>query len=116
MRARSALVAQLRDVNPPLSESEITRERLALEEAVRKVEEEAAARASARARAGRIPGTSPPVDPLQTTELLNVDGLIDHTAMAQLWDRYIRGENIVFTRRLYTPAGLKAFDEVAGKY
>jgi hypothetical protein len=44
-RARAALIAQLRGVQPPLSESEITRERLALEEAVRKVESEAAQRA-----------------------------------------------------------------------
>ncbi len=44
-RARSALIAQLRSVQPPLSESEITRERLSLEEAVRKVESEAAQRA-----------------------------------------------------------------------
>lgn len=44
-RARTALIAQLRGVDPPLSESEITRERLALEEAVRKVEAEAAQRA-----------------------------------------------------------------------
>src|SRR5947207_621986 len=42
-RARSALVAQLRGMNdPPLTEAEITRERLALEEAIRKVEAEAA--------------------------------------------------------------------------
>src|SRR3979409_1998832 len=64
-RARAALIAQLRSVEPPLSESEITRERLSLEEAVRKVESEAAQRArevtrsidpsrsgGARARAG----------------------------------------------------------------
>ena len=44
-RARNALIAQLRSVTPQLSESEITRERLALEEAVRKVESEAAQRA-----------------------------------------------------------------------
>ncbi|MEP6838559.1 MAG: hypothetical protein ABJA75_10925, partial [Bradyrhizobium sp.] len=44
-RARTALIAQLRGVQPPLSESEITRERLSLEEAVRKVESEAAQRA-----------------------------------------------------------------------
>lgn len=44
-RARTALIAQLRGVQPPLSEAEITRERLALEEAVRKVEAEAAQRA-----------------------------------------------------------------------
>src|SRR4029077_13042491 len=56
-RARAALVAQLRGVQPPLSESEITRERLSLEEAVRKVESEAAqrareARGGSRASAG----------------------------------------------------------------
>ena len=44
-RARAALITQLRSVEPPLSESEITRERLSLEEAVRKVESEAAQRA-----------------------------------------------------------------------
>ena len=47
-RARAALIAQLRGVQPPLSESEITRERLSLEEAVRKVESEAAQRARER--------------------------------------------------------------------
>src|SRR5436305_12878722 len=50
-RARAALIAQLRSVQPPLSESEITRERLSLEEAVRKVEAEAAQRAREAARA-----------------------------------------------------------------
>src|SRR6202047_4746727 len=49
-RARAALIAQLRGVDPPLSESEITRERLSLEEAVRKVESEAAQRARAASR------------------------------------------------------------------
>jgi hypothetical protein len=44
-RARSALVAQLRGMSdPPLTEAEITRERLALEEAIRKVEAESARR------------------------------------------------------------------------
>jgi hypothetical protein len=37
-RARSALVAQLRGVQPPLDEAEITRERLALEDAIRRIE------------------------------------------------------------------------------
>src|SRR3569832_180530 len=40
-RARAALVNQLRGVDPPLDEDEITRERLALEEAIRRVETEA---------------------------------------------------------------------------
>ena len=44
MSARDALIKQLRSVQPPLAESEITRERLSLEEAVRKVESEAAQR------------------------------------------------------------------------
>jgi hypothetical protein len=51
-RARAALIAQLRGVQPPLSESEITRERLSLEEAVRKVESEAAQRAREASRSG----------------------------------------------------------------
>jgi hypothetical protein len=55
-RARSALIAQLRSVQPPLSESEITRERLSLEEAVRKVESEAAQRARDASRAGSRAG------------------------------------------------------------
>jgi hypothetical protein len=43
-RARAALVSQLRGVQPALDETEITRERLALEESIRKVEAEAAKR------------------------------------------------------------------------
>src|SRR4029079_10422854 len=43
-RARAALVNQLRGVEPSLEESDITRERLALEEAIRKLEVEAAKR------------------------------------------------------------------------
>src|SRR5215470_18129919 len=44
-RARTALVSQLRGTVPPLEEAEITRERLALEEAIRRVEVESARRA-----------------------------------------------------------------------
>ncbi|MBR0965006.1 hypothetical protein JQ554_14205 [Bradyrhizobium diazoefficiens] len=57
-RARTALIAQLRSVQPPLSESEITRERLSLEEAVRKVESEAAQRAREASRPGGGPRSS----------------------------------------------------------
>jgi hypothetical protein len=45
-RARAAQLTQLRIISPPLSEAEITSERLALEEAVRRVEGEVAQRAS----------------------------------------------------------------------
>src|SRR5512144_331885 len=48
-RARAALVSQLRGVEPALDEPDITRERLALEEAIRKVEAEAAKRLRAEA-------------------------------------------------------------------
>src|SRR5947199_9809344 len=61
-RARAALIQQLRSVDPPLSESEITRERLSLEEAVRKVESEAAQRAR-EARGGGAGSTAR--DPLR---------------------------------------------------
>jgi hypothetical protein len=46
-RARTALVAQLRSPEAALNESDITRERLALEEAIRKVEAECARKARA---------------------------------------------------------------------
>src|SRR5262249_11488556 len=49
-RARTALVTQLRSVVPALGESDITRERLALEEAIRKVEAEAARQTREAAR------------------------------------------------------------------
>ncbi len=48
-RARTALVNQLRSVEPALDESDITHERLALEESIRKVETEAAKRARSEA-------------------------------------------------------------------
>jgi hypothetical protein len=62
-RARAALIAQLRSVQPPLSESEITRERLSLEEAVRKVESEAAQRARDASRAGDASRSADPARP-----------------------------------------------------
>jgi hypothetical protein len=47
-RARAALVAQLRSVTPALNESDVTRERLSLEEAIRKVEGESARQTTSR--------------------------------------------------------------------
>src|SRR3954447_1454040 len=71
-RARSALVAQLRGMSdPPLTEAEITRERLALEEAIRKVDAESARRPrdvpradppAAKAESARNPD-APPASP-----------------------------------------------------
>ena len=38
--------------------------------------------------------------------------MIDHEAAADLWERYKRGERGMFSRRLYTAPGQKAFDEI----
>ncbi len=62
-RARGALVAQLRSMTPALSESEITRERLALEEAIRKVEAEAARRMRAEPKGEAPRAAEPPARP-----------------------------------------------------
>ena len=65
-RARIALVAQLRSVTPALEESEITRERLALEEAIRKVEAEAARQAREGGRPNIIKRADAPPRPTPT--------------------------------------------------
>jgi hypothetical protein len=77
-RARAALIAQLRSVQPPLSESEITRERLSLEEAVRKVEAEAAQRAREAQRASS--GAARPGDALRRAGARNPDAPATPTA------------------------------------
>jgi hypothetical protein len=61
-RARAALVAQLRGIEPPLSEADITRERLALEDAIRKVEAETVRKARGDQRAEARPA-APPLRP-----------------------------------------------------
>src|SRR5436305_11287974 len=67
-RARTALVAQLRRMNdPPLTEAEITRERLALEEAIRKVEAEAARRGREPRAEAAAPKPEPAAEAPQTT-------------------------------------------------
>lgn len=55
---------------------------------------------------------------IESLDSLSVDiaRMIDHDAASDLWDRYKRGERNVFTRRLYTLQGQKAFDEIQRKY
>jgi hypothetical protein len=60
-RARQALLNQLRAVNPPLADPDITRERLALEDAIRKIETQAAQANPEAARAPRPPSVAPRV-------------------------------------------------------
>jgi hypothetical protein len=62
---------------------------------------------------GRAP--QPPVNPLESLSL-DIGRLMDRNLAAEMWDRYQRGESKAFTKRLYTPAGQKAFDEVSRKY
>jgi hypothetical protein len=55
---------------------------------------------------------------IESLDSLAVDiaRMIDHEAAADLWDRYNRGERNVFTRKLYTMQGQKAFEEIRRKY
>ncbi|MDB5632916.1 MAG: hypothetical protein JWR49_1771, partial [Tardiphaga sp.] len=54
-------------------------------------------------------------NPLESLSL-DIGRLMDRTLAAEMWDRYQRGERKAFSKRLYTPAGQKAFDEVSRKY
>jgi hypothetical protein len=47
---------------------------------------------------------------------VDIARMIDHDAAAELWDRYKRGERNVFTRKLYTMQGQRAFEEIRRKY
>ena len=62
---------------------------------------------------GRAPQT--PANPLESLSL-DIGRLMDRNLASEMWDRYQRGESKAFSKRLYTPAGQKAFDEVARKY
>jgi hypothetical protein len=55
---------------------------------------------------------------IESLDSLAVDiaRMIDHEAAAELWDRYNRGERNVFTRKLYTMQGQRAFEEIRRKY
>src|SRR5262249_25325134 len=65
-----------------------------------------------RGRGPQQPAGGKPLESLS----LDIGRLMDRNIAADMWDRYQRGESKAFTKRLYTPAGQKAFDEVARKY
>jgi hypothetical protein len=81
-------------------------------------------RPAAREATRDVPRDAPRADErtarhsIESLDSLSVDiaRMIDHDAAADLWDRYKRGERNVFTRRLYTLQGQKAFDEIRTKY
>ena len=47
---------------------------------------------------------------------VDIARMIDHEAAVDLWERYNRGEPNVFSRRLYTPQGQQAFEEIRRRY
>jgi hypothetical protein len=57
-------------------------------------------------------GGSNPLESLAS----DIARLLDRDMAADMWDRYQRGERKAFTKRLYTPAGQKTFDEISRKY
>jgi Skp family chaperone for outer membrane proteins len=65
-----------------------------------------------RARPTQQPAGDNPLASLS----LDIGRLMDRNLAIEMWDRYQRGESKAFSKRLYTPAGQKAFDEVARKY
>ena len=77
-----------------------------------------AARAEERPPQPRAPEERNPRHTIESLDALSVDiaRMIDHEAATELWDRYNRGERNVFTRRLYTMQGQKAFEEVRRRY
>ncbi len=64
---------------------------------------------------GRPPQQATGGNPLESLSL-DIGRLMDRNLAAEMWDRYQRGESKAFSKRLYTSAGQKAFDEVARKY
>ncbi|MFS8036335.1 hypothetical protein ACI7BZ_05085 [Xanthobacter sp. AM11] len=65
-RARTALMRQLRSVDPPLPEGEITRERMGLEEAIRRLEAEHAQQDNAEPENAGVDAFEPEPPPVET--------------------------------------------------
>jgi len=76
------------------------------------------AAAPAARPAAEANGATAKVEADQPLGALSVDiaKAIDHEASVELWERHRRGEQNVFTRRLYTLQGQQTFDEIRKKY
>jgi hypothetical protein len=61
------------------------------------------------------PGLQFRIEPVDTLSA-DIARWIDHEAAADLWERYNRGERNVSSRRLYTPQGRKAFEDMRRRY
>ena len=64
------------------------------------------------------PRRNPPPAALDNLDALSSDiaRMVNHEAVAELWDRWRRGERNVFSRRLYTTQGQQTFDELRRRY
>jgi hypothetical protein len=54
-------------------------------------------------------------DPVQDIAR-NIGRYIDHESAVSVWDRYYRGDQNVFTRKIYSTQGQTAFDEARRRY
>jgi hypothetical protein len=68
-------------------------------------------RASREETPPAVAPSRPPSDALDAIAL-GISSLIDADAEAEMWDRWRRGDNNAFSRRLYTAQGQQTFDEV----
>ncbi len=78
-------------------------------------------RASSRDNDTASRETTGPELPPAAAESLNsiavdITRMIDHEAAVELWDRYKRGERNIFTRKLYTMQGQRAFENIRRRY
>jgi hypothetical protein len=99
-RARAAMLLQLRSVIPSLTESEIGREQLALEEAIKKVETESLRHLRAPTQSSiRLPHRpSRPVKDISDVRSIANDGNAGFSAVVQDEDR--AGGDTTFARKL----------------
>jgi hypothetical protein len=42
--------------------------------------------------------------------------MVDHDAAVAVWEQRNRGEQVTYTRRLYTPQGQQTFEDIRRKY
>jgi hypothetical protein len=54
-------------------------------------------------------------EPLETISH-DIARMVDHTAIAEAWDNYRRGETTAFSRQLYIGRGPQTFDEIRRRY
>ena len=105
-KARNALIGQLKAIDPPLPTSEISRQRLELEEAIRKVERESAQAPPAPPRPAQTISPSPQPAPAPPPPPAPVSTAVDQSPPAEAVEG-VTGECIALTPEVHAfgPAG-----------